>query len=85
MMKEEVFLIENHLRSIIMNPNTNFISLYEMDIKSKLLHLYGAGIGFPEIKKDPIGNIEKKIGIPSFIHYAQNTIPLWIAFSKFHS
>lgn len=40
--------------------------------------LFGIGIAFPEKITTPIGTFEYKIGLPSFIDYAQKVVPTWI-------
>lgn len=41
-------------------------------------HLFGIGIAFPELQTDPLGNSEYRIGLNSFINYAQRVIPEWM-------
>lgn len=40
--------------------------------------LFGIGIAFPEKTVDPLGNVEHKVGLNSFIEYAQKVVPNWI-------
>jgi hypothetical protein len=40
--------------------------------------LFGIGIAFPEKYVDPLGNIEHKVGLNSFMEYAQKMLPEWI-------
>ncbi len=42
-------------------------------------NLFGIGIAFPEIFIDPLGNIEHRVGVNSFIDYAHRIIPQWIS------
>ena len=41
--------------------------------------LFGIGIAFPEKYTDPLGNQEHRVGINSFMDYAQRIIPQWIS------
>lgn len=40
--------------------------------------LFGIGIAFPEKYVDPLGNVEHKVGLNSFMEYAQKIVPDWI-------
>ena len=40
--------------------------------------LFGIGIAFPEKYVDPLGNVEHRVGLNSFMDYAQRIIPTWI-------
>lgn len=40
--------------------------------------LFGIGIAFPEKTVDPLGNVEYRVGLNSFMNYAQRMIPSWI-------
>lgn len=40
--------------------------------------LFGIGIAFPEEYTDPLGNKEHRVGLNSFMDYAQRIIPEWI-------
>lgn len=40
--------------------------------------LFGIGIAFPEEYIDPLGNKEHRVGLNSFMEYAQRVIPQWI-------
>ncbi len=44
--------------------------------------LFGLGIGFPEIKADPFGNIEARVGLWKFMVYLNTVLPLWF---KYHT
>jgi thioredoxin reductase len=39
--------------------------------------LFGIGIAFPEQHVDPMGNTEHRVGLNSFMEYAQEVIPQW--------
>lgn len=41
-------------------------------------HLFGIGIAFPEAQTDPLGNIEHRVGLNSFMAYAQRVTPEWL-------
>ncbi|MCX5921814.1 MAG: FAD-dependent oxidoreductase [Candidatus Dependentiae bacterium] len=41
--------------------------------------LFGIGIAFPEQRVDPLGNQSYRIGLDSFMSYAQRLIPHWVA------
>ena len=41
--------------------------------------LFGIGIAFPEYYNDPLGNHDHRVGLTSFMDYAQRIIPQWIA------
>lgn len=41
-------------------------------------HLFGIGIAFPELYTDPLGNTEHKVGLNSFMAYAQRIMPEWM-------
>ncbi len=41
-------------------------------------NFFGIGIAFPEIMIDPLGNIDKGVGLPDFMDYAQRVVPQWI-------
>lgn len=40
--------------------------------------LFGIGIAFPELHTDPLGNQEHRVGLNSFMDYAQRVIPQWM-------
>ncbi|OGB83865.1 hypothetical protein A3F66_02455 [candidate division TM6 bacterium RIFCSPHIGHO2_12_FULL_32_22] len=40
--------------------------------------LFGIGIAFPEKYVDPLGNVEYRVGLNSFMEYAQKMLPEWI-------
>ena len=39
--------------------------------------LFGLGIGFPELKKDPYGRPELQVGLWKFMKYLNHVFPLW--------
>jgi len=41
-------------------------------------HLFGIGIAFPEHYIDPMGNPEYRVGLNSFMAYAQRVMPEWM-------
>lgn len=41
-------------------------------------HLFGIGIAFPEVQIDPMGNRENRVGLNSFMAYAQRIMPEWL-------
>lgn len=41
-------------------------------------HLFGIGIAFPEVTVDPAGNSEHRVGLNSFMAYAQRITPEWL-------
>lgn len=41
--------------------------------------LFGIGIAFPEYYCDPLGNTDHRVGLTSFMDYAQRIIPQWVA------
>jgi hypothetical protein len=40
-------------------------------------HLFGIGIAFPDKYVDPLGNVEHRVGLNSFMEYAQRVVPEW--------
>ena len=40
--------------------------------------LFGIGIAFPEYCCDPLGNEDHRVGLKSFMDYAQRIIPQWV-------
>lgn len=42
-------------------------------------HLFGIGIAFPERVTDPLGNTEYRVGLSSFMAYAQRVTPEWLS------
>lgn len=40
--------------------------------------LFGIGIAFPEAHTDPLGNKEHRVGLNSFMDYAQRVVPQWL-------
>ena len=43
--------------------------------------LFGVGIGFPESKIDPYGNVESSVGLRQFMYYVDNVIPVWLKYT----
>ena len=41
--------------------------------------LFGIGIAFPEYYCDPLGKTDHRVGLTSFMEYAQRIIPQWLA------
>jgi hypothetical protein len=41
--------------------------------------LFGIGVAFPEYYCDPQGNVDHRVGLTSFMDYAQRIIPQWVA------
>lgn len=41
--------------------------------------LFGIGIAFPEKYTDPLGNTEHRVGLASFMEYAQRVAPYWVS------
>lgn len=39
--------------------------------------LFGAGIAYPELKVDPVGNAEHSVGLWKFMTYFKRVIPIW--------
>lgn len=64
----------NTLPQIKENPNLD----YNADNGIIAPRLFGIGIAFPEKIKDGAGNIEPKVGLNSFIDYAQRNVPIWM-------
>ncbi|KTD23792.1 pyridine nucleotide-disulphide oxidoreductase [Legionella lansingensis] len=44
--------------------------------------LFGLGIGYPELKADPYGNVESQVGLWKFMVYLTRVMPLWF---KYHA
>jgi hypothetical protein len=65
----------NELPTIANAPNINF------DDKNGILgpRLFGIGIAFPEKYTDENGNTISRIGLMSFMEYAQEILPTWMA------
>ncbi len=40
--------------------------------------LFGIGLAFPEQYTDPLGNVEHRVGLNSFMDYAQRVVPQWL-------
>jgi len=64
----------NALPAVDGNPELNY------DDKTGIIapRLFGIGIAFPEKYIDPLGNVEHRIGLNSFMDYAQRMVPQWI-------
>ena len=43
----------------------------------KVRRLYGAGIAFPEMVRDPSGEVELAVGFWKFMKYLRNVVPEW--------
>ena len=43
--------------------------------------LFGFGIAYPEIKSDPMGNIESQVGLSKFMDYINKVLPVWFKYS----
>lgn len=43
--------------------------------------LFGLGIGYPELKTDPLGNIESQVGLWKFMVYINKVLPVWLQYS----
>lgn len=65
---------KNTLPKIEQNPNLN----YEDTTGFIAPGLFGIGIAFPEKYEDPLGNKEYRVGLNSFMEYAQRIVPYWI-------
>lgn len=63
----------NELPSIEQNPKL----IYDDSTGVIAPRLFGIGIAFPEKITDPLGNVEYKVGLTSFLRYAQRVIPVW--------
>ncbi len=57
------------------DPSTGIITLPD----SYSPRLFGVGIAFPEKIVDPWGKKQFAVGIIDFLHYAQRTVPNWVA------
>ncbi len=44
--------------------------------------LFGFGIAYPELKKDPFGNGELQVGLWKFMTYLERVLPIWF---KYHT
>lgn len=42
--------------------------------------LFGLGIGYPEMKSDPFGNIEEQVGLWKFMCYLNKIMPIWLQY-----
>ncbi len=40
--------------------------------------LFGLGIAYPEIRSDPVGNIESQVGLWKFMVYLNKVMPIWL-------
>jgi thioredoxin reductase len=65
---------KNELPSIKENPS------YAYDDTTGVIAsgLFGIGIAFPEKYEDPLGNVEHRVGLSSFMEYAQKVVPQWV-------
>lgn len=64
----------NQLPPISQNPNYNYNDTNGIIAP----RLFGIGIAFPEKMLDALGNTEYKVGMNSFITYAQRIVPYWL-------
>lgn len=55
------------------------ITHYNTQTGEIMPNLYGAGIAFPEIATDRVGNTETQVGLWKFMVYLQRNIPDWIS------
>jgi len=62
----------------IINGNTSEIT-YDDCSGVIAPRLFGIGIAFPEKYTDPLGNVEHRVGLNSFMEYAQRVMPEWLA------
>jgi hypothetical protein len=42
--------------------------------------LFGLGIGYPELKADPFGNVESQVGLWKFMVYLNKVMPIWFQY-----
>lgn len=40
--------------------------------------LFGFGIAYPELKTDPLGNVESQVGLWKFMNYLNRVMPVWL-------
>jgi hypothetical protein len=40
--------------------------------------LFGIGIAYPQVKLDPLGNREERVGLWKFMDYLNTTLPIWL-------
>lgn len=61
-------------------PTVNGASTVTYDDHSGIIapRLFGIGIAFPEGYIDPLGNQEHRVGLNSFMEYAQRVVPQWL-------
>lgn len=61
-------------------PLTQEYQSVEYDDKTGVIapNLFGIGIAFPQYYCDPLGNEDHRVGIKSFMDYAQSIIPQWV-------
>jgi hypothetical protein len=43
--------------------------------------LFGLGIAFPEVRQDPLGIIEERVGLWKFMDYLHRVMPIWLNYS----
>ncbi|MBA2650107.1 MAG: FAD-dependent oxidoreductase [Legionella sp.] len=43
--------------------------------------LFGFGIAYPELKTDPVGNVESQVGLWKFMVYLNKAMPLWFKYT----
>lgn len=43
--------------------------------------LFGLGIAYPELKQDPLGNIESQVGLWKFMVYLNKVMPIWFKYT----
>lgn len=61
----------------LINGTANEIA-YDDDSGVIAPRLFGIGIAFPERYTDPLGNVEHRVGLNSFMEYAQRVVPQWL-------
>jgi hypothetical protein len=42
--------------------------------------LFGFGIAFPEVKSNPLGIPEHRVGLAKFMDYLHRVMPLWLKY-----
>jgi len=61
------------------NSLNSSVSLNYNDVTGVIApRLFGIGIAFPEKYVDQLGNVEHRVGINSFMEYAQRMVPEWV-------
>lgn len=43
--------------------------------------LFGLGIAYPELKRDPLGQEHYRVGLWKFMQYLKNVLPIWLNYS----